>query len=243
MKDKIEQAEAKFLVSGEYPARFAELEKWGVHLIYTTPDQRLPKPVQYHPDLQVCRLSFETLFVLKNSSLLEFKNELCFQSPKVLETETEPEAHYPKDVLCSGVPFGKWLLANPHTLDPLIMRKANEEGLSLIPVRQGYAACAVCKVGEHAAITADEGICRALQEKKEFEVLLIQPGFIELPGYDTGFLGGCCGKLEENLIVFTGALSCHPDGKKIKDFLNSHQIDIWELSRKPLLDTGGIIEL
>ncbi len=233
----------KFLVSGEYPARFAKLKELGVHLIYTARDPRLPKPLQYHPDLQVCRLSLETLFVLKNSILLGSRNEFCCQISKVLETETEPEAHYPKDVLCSGVPFGKWLLGNPHTLDPAIMRKANEEGFSMISVRQGYAACAVCKVGEHAAITSDEGICRALQQKKEFDVLLIQPGSIELPGYDTGFLGGCCGKLEENLIAFTGALSCHPDGKKIKDFLNSHQIDIWELSEKTLLDTGGIIEL
>ncbi len=165
------------------------------------------------------------------------------QLPKPLETANTPEARYPKDVLCSAAPFGNYLLGNPQTLDPAILKKAKEKNYSLLSVRQGYAACAVCKVTEYAAITSDPGVYQALKRKKEFELLLIRPGFIQLPGYDTGFLGGCCGKLDDHLIAFTGSLNSHPDKENIKSFLENLRIDLLELSEEPLLDTGGIIRL
>ena len=97
-------------------------------------------------------------------------------------------------------------------------------------------------VDANHAITADRGLERALKAKG-FEVLLIRPGFIELPGYDTGFVGGCSGKLAPDKMAFTGELSSHPDGELIRAFLKSQGISAVELRKGPLLDVGGILPL
>ena len=42
------------IVSGEYPELRASLSKLGIKTVTTTADDRLPGPVQWHPDMQVC---------------------------------------------------------------------------------------------------------------------------------------------------------------------------------------------
>ena len=74
-------------------------------------------------------------------------------------------------------------------------------------------------------------------------MLLIRPGWIKLPGYNTGFLGGSCGKLSPDKLAFTGQLSSHPDGKAIRAFLEQRGVAAVELSHGPLVDTGGILPL
>ena len=46
------------------------------------------------------------------------------------------------------------------------------------------------------------------------DVLLIRPGYIELPGYPYGFIGGTNGNLSKDIIVFSGSLKEHPDYEK-----------------------------
>ena len=74
-------------------------------------------------------------------------------------------------------------------------------------------------------------------------MLLIQPGHIQLPGYDTGFLGGCCGKLAADKLAFTGQLDLHPDGQRIQSFLEQRGVTAVELTTGPLIDVGGIVPL
>ena len=78
---------------------------------------------------------------------------------------------------------------------------------------------------------------------KGFAVLLIRPGHIALPGYDTGFIGGCCGKLAPDKLAFAGALSSHPDGERMREFLHSRCVAPVELRESPLVDVGGILPL
>ena len=76
-----------------------------------------------------------------------------------------------------------------------------------------------------------------------FAVLLIRPGHIALPGYDTGFIGGCCGKLAPDELAFAGALSSRPDGERMREFLHSRCVAPVELREGPLVDVGGILPL
>ena len=115
-------------------------------------------------------------------------------------------------------------------------------GLRILPVRQGYTACAVAVLDKQCAITSDLGIARHL-EKNGFTVLRIQPGFIQLPGYGAGFIGGCCGKLAPDLLAVTGHLESHPDGQRMRDFIQKRGIAVWELTDGPLLDVGGVLPL
>ena len=68
------------------------------------------------------------------------------------------------------------------------------------------------------------------------DVLFISKGSIRLKGYDYGFIGGCCGKIDKDKIAFNGELSSHSDYKLILDFLHRNHIECIELKRGRLDD-------
>ncbi len=224
------------IVSGEYPFLAEKLKEQGFYPISTDADKRLPFPVRFHPDMQACAMK-ETLFVLKNGPLERLLQSKNFPME---ETEGEPADRYPKDVLCNAVTLGRFLVGNPKSLDRRILKSANKEGLTLLPVRQGYTACSMAVINSHAVITADSGIAKTLR-KVGINVLCIRPGWIDLPGYDTGFIGGCCGMLQPDLMAVTGSLQTHPDGERIQRFLREENVDILELKKGALLDVGGFV--
>ena len=75
---------------------------------------------------------------------------------------------------------------------PELLGKVEELGLIRVNVSQGYAKCSTCVVGEDAIITYDRGIAKAA-DAAGMDVLVIEPGHVDLPGYDTGFIGGASG--------------------------------------------------
>ena len=226
------------LVSGEFPAIGEGLKQLGVTPVETSSDPRLPVPVAHHPDMQACLLP-DGPFVLRGSPL---QSKLAAYGCQASETVACPEAKYPKDVLCNGFVWGNCLVGNPHTLDTGIQRAAQLQGLEMLAVRQGYAACSVALVDATSAITADIGMAKQL-ESHGFSILRIRTGFIRLPGYDTGFIGGCCGKLAPGLLAVSGSIGCHPDGEAIQRFVECRGVSIIELSQGPLIDIGGILPI
>lgn len=72
-------------------------------------------------------------------------------------------------------------------------------------VNQGYTRCATAVVAKDAIITMDLGI-RALAQFLGIDVLLVHEENVFLDGYDYGFLGGCCGLIDKNVVAFTGKL-------------------------------------
>ncbi len=228
----------RVLLSGEYSFLREPLERRGVETMLSEADFRLPLPVRFHPDLQLCHLK-ETMFALQGGT---FQKQLRALGYDVRTTDREPAGVYPKDVLCSAFVISNRLVCNPKSVDPAILREAAREGLQILAVQQGYAACAAAVVNENSIITADPGMAD-LMRAAGFSVLQIRPGFIRLPGYDTGFIGGCCGLIEPGLLAVAGSLNSHPDGQEILSFLKEKSISIIELMKGPLLDVGGMIRL
>lgn len=227
------------LLSGEYPVFAEKLNALGIETLLTGREERLPAPVAYHPDMQFCPVSPTAQFVLRGNPL---RHELERYGISAKETVLEPASGYPGDTICNALAFGGKLLAGMDTADPAIRLAADKMGYRLLSVRQGYTACSVCLVSRNAAITADRGIGNVLRAQG-IEVLTIRPGGIRLPGYDSGFIGGCCGLIDCQQMVFTGALGSHPDGEQMKEFLSRHGVSVMELSGEMLLDVGGIIPL
>lgn len=234
-----EEAVSVALVSGEYPWLGRALEERGIAAVTTMNDRRLPRPVGYHPDLQVCPFSFEHMFVLQGSPLRAPLEALGFT---VEETNSPPGDVYPGDALCGGFLWEGRLVGNSKSLDRNILAKAVKAGFAPLHMRQGYGACSVALVDKESAITGDPGMYRALTAEG-FHVLQIHPGEIQLPGYAAGFIGGCCGKLAPDVLAFTGALSSHRDGRRIREFLHRRGVCPLELRQGPLLDVGGIVPL
>lgn len=224
------------LVSGEYPQLGIALRQLGFETIETKKDARLPKPIQWHPDMQASVLDGR-VFTLKGGELPELlkQREIPFE-----ETDALPESCYPKDVLCNVLAWEGYVLGNPKTVDQKLLRAA--EGRTWISVRQGYAACSTALVDEQSAITADMGIAAQL-ERCGMKVLRIQAGHIRLPGYSYGFIGGCCGKLSADVMAFVGSLERHPDAKQIQEFLDCRHVSALSLTDGELLDVGGMFRL
>ena len=172
--------------------------------------------IKDHPDIQLCRL----------------KNEI-YQG----DTDKLSDV-YPLDIRYNAACTGKYFIHNLKYTDSDLLKKAESEGLILINVKQGYSKCNIVTVDENSIITSDKGIASSCDSI--MDVLLISEGNISLPGFNTGFIGGCSGKLNDT-IFFNGDLSKHPDFIKIKDYIENRGLKCLWFKGTPLTDIGSII--
>lgn len=221
------------------PQILQALKARGISCIVVQANSALPAPVATHADLQLCHLGERQVVAApENTSLSHALVSYGFH----VTLSGALGARYPADAALDCAIIGKYCFAAPHALDEQVRLLCEQAGISLISVRQGYAKCSTCIVGERLLITADISIERAALQAG-FSVLRIRPGHILLEGYDTGFIGGCSGLLGPRLLAFTGALRHHPDGACISEFLHSHGVQVVELSDGPLVDIGSIVPL
>lgn len=75
------------------------------------------------------------------------------------------------------------------------------------------------------------------------DVLGIRPGYIELEGFDTGFIGGASFKISSGRMAFTGRLDAHPDRGRIEDFLRERGVEPVYLTDSPAFDIGSAVPL
>ena len=176
-------------------------------------------PLSCHPDMFMCRLSEDELFA--------FDCKLDKLNPG-----------YRTEVGFNAVCTGNFFIHNLELSNPRLLNRAKELGLELINVRQGYTKCSTVVVDEKSIITYDKGIFKACEG--ELDALLINPGNVYLHGYDTGFIGGASGRLE-NEIIFNGDITKHPDYKRIAEFTEKKGFTIKFFADRKLTDIGSVI--
>ena len=224
------------LIGGGTGAFRALLQRFGVETIVLAPIDADDPAVQNHADLSVFHAG----------------NGIFFCSEAAAETV---QSLQPDKV--SVVPVGKpypddcalnvaWLREDAFGLGrgsgaPLACF-LQEQGIRFHNVKQGYANCSVCPVGEKALITDDPSICAAA-EKAGLDVLVVQKGDVRLPGHACGFLGGASAMIGPRELVFFGDLSTHRDCAAIKTFLNVQNCVFHDLPGVPLTDIGGIVNV
>lgn len=217
------------------------LEKQGYKSICLPTFNCLPKPVSAHPDMLIFVLS-DTLvthtdyYKIARKQIDEITQtlnlKLCLSDEKISH-------QYPNDVLFNAAVIGKYLIANMDLTSKEIRRLAEKTGLTPIHINQGYAKCSLCVVSENAVVTSDKGIVKALSQKTELNILEIREGFVDLDGYNHGFIGGASGTDRDN-VYFCGDLSLHPDGEKIVRFCAEQGKKAVSLLKTPLCDVGTI---
>lgn len=124
-------------------------------------------------------------------------------------------------------------------LSPRLLSRAKELGMELIDVKQGYARCSSVPIDENSIITYDQGIGRTCQ-KLGLNVLAGSPGHVNLPGYETGFIGETAGTFD-NEILLAGNVINHPDGEMIIRFIEERGKRIKYFKDFPLTDIGSVI--
>ena len=158
------------------------IESLGYEVELFGPIGTVQAPLSCHPDMVFCRLGGDTVYT---------------GDPTMLGPD------YPQDIIYNACSTGKYFIHNLKYTAPELLEAAERLDLRKVNVSQGYAKCSTCVVSEDAIITYDRGIARATRAAG-LDVLTIEPGHVELPGYDTGFIGGASG-LVRDLRNATGA--------------------------------------
>lgn len=194
-----------------------------------------------HPDIYFFQIDERTLVhapSLSEDLFLRLRDE----GIRLIEGEKDPSGEYPSTALYNAARIGGVILHNFKATDKGLSEVVKALGMERLDVSQGYCACSVVPAGKRGLVTADEGIaCEA--KKRGFDTLLVSRGHVNLPGERYGFLGGTCGVLPDEGILFLGDITRHPDGESIIAFLSGRGVNIVSLEGLPLLDAGRLIIL
>lgn len=230
----------KCIVSEEISQKsYNSLLQFSKDFLFIRKCNSLYKGLDSHPDLQCFPLEDNVVIVhpqLHPKTMEEAKTlgiDLLYGKAKL-------EKKYPKDIPYNVVKVGKNLLHYAEHTDPVIKRELEYRNYNFIHVRQGYTKCSILPLGNNSIITSDKGIAKSIKESS-IEVLLIEGGHIELPPFNTGFIGGACGVIEEKgLVLFNGDITLHPDHIKISSFLKEKGYEYRCLNNGHLRDVGSI---
>ena len=218
------------------------LESAKIAVVPIDPCSNLPEGIASHADLQLLHLGSNSIIAASCSK--KCRDMLSAIGFDVKDADSALNADYPGDCIINVNIIGNRIIMNPKTADKKLIDYINENNMEIIGVNQGYSKCSVLSVCDDAIITADAGITKAA-ESHGIEVLKIHEGRIYLKGYDTGFIGGCGGMVEEKILGTSGDLKSlqSSDYENIKDFLRNRNIYNENLGGKTLCDIGGILPL
>ena len=216
----------------------------GFETILLPPHPALPSPVASHPDLLLFFTTSECLTVRSYARVAEPILDMIAQKTnrRIFFCDEELGSQYPQDILLDAAQIGERVICYPDHTSKKIIEQYQD---NVISVRQGYAKCACVPVSNRALITADRSIEKAAKNAG-ISVLLIQEGNVDLPGYNTGFIGGAASySLDKNLneIYFCGDLGRHPNGEEICAFCQQHGKVAVSLGDFPLIDVGTMFLL
>ena len=148
---------------------------------------------------------------------------------------------YPNDCLLNFADIGDYIICNKSILTKQIVDLLPDK--TIIDVKQGYSKCSVCICGYNTIVTDDISVYNAVLQYDNINSLLIEKGSVHINKYDYGFIGGCCGLINKNVLFFNGDLSLHSDFDKIKKFLYDNNVNYIDIKGKPLTDIGSIIPI
>lgn len=224
-------------ISEEAGEAITKLNSLGIKTIRIKKYNKLPEPVSSHADIQFLHMENNSIFHYEHLFLGEFEEKF-----NLMSIPEKADKKYPDDVRLNCTIIGNKLICNTKTISRSILEYADYNAMTVINVNQGYARCSICVVNENTIITDDKSIFAAAGNFFN-DTQYISKGSIGLNGYDYGFIGGCCGKIDKNIIAFNGAIESHKDYKVIIDCLERNNTECIELSRNKLYDIGGIIPL
>ena len=216
------------------PETLAELERLGVSVLTIAPCAQLDPTENTHADMLMLHLGGEIVVSADQHALIKRLSALGY-SVRCLNAPLK--AAYPGNILLNAAIVGSRFFGHP-----LSIRQFEDMPFSFFPVRQGYAKCSACIVGENAVITEDENLYTVMTAAG-LDVLKIKKGGVALKGKPYGFLGGTSGKLSPDTLAINGELRYNTDSKNILSFLRNYQIAAVSLKKGNPEDIGGILPL
>jgi hypothetical protein len=170
----------------------------------------------------------------------EFIQKLDLLNYKVYKSNSTLQISYPYNIILNALCIDNFFIHSVNYTDTNLLSLLKDK--KIINVKQGYTKCSACIVNNHAIITSDPSIAKALSLEK-IDVLLIPPGDILLPGLNYGFIGGATGLIEDKVLAFYGHLDHYLYGKEVLKFLNKHKVEPVFLRNGKLIDRGSIFRV
>lgn len=217
-----------------------ELQRFGVAVLAPEAEPGLPAQTNTHADMVFMYLGRGRAVVSAFQKKLT-ERFLSFGG-RAVDTVMLGE-RYPDDVPLNALLLNECLFCNSRTVHPAIYDICKTENIKIFDLRQGYTKCSVCVVAKNAVITEDPGVFLAIGKTGECDVLKISPGAVALRGHDRGFIGGCTGKIANDILAFNGRFEDHPDRDDISAFCAHHGVSPISLGNWRLYDNGGIVPL
>lgn len=217
------------------------LKEMGVSVIDTVCINKLPIYERTHADMQVLPIDDETVFVLKEAS--ELAKILEEHYGNVIICKDDIIRTYPFNTALNCAVIQNNIFCREDFVYDELLWTAEDYGFNIIDTQNGYAKCSTAIVTGNALITDSKEIGRRAREETNIDVLEICYGGVSLLDTDRGYIGGCCFKIDKDILAFTGKISNHPEYENIKSFCLNHGVFIEELSddERPVDIGGGVI--
>lgn len=243
------QRKGAVAVSSEAQSVINSLKNKGFTVFEIAKNPRLEPSIASHADCNLQRLDENTYLVDKSG----FDNLKAFLDSypivKYLTNEislkiepVEVFSPYPYEARINVKRIEGGIVCNTKCVDGKIKQYAAQHDLKLYHCNQGYVGCSSVLVAPNAVMTDDKSVYDCFNSIG-FDCLMLSKGQIKLNGHEYGFIGGCCGFVDNNLLAFTGRIDTHCDSKKIRAFLNKYNVNILELTNDTLTDVGGIVPI
>ncbi len=226
----------------------------------------LPEGLACHPDLAFCRLTSDALFCGDISRLgAEYPADIMYNACSTGKYFIHNLKYTAAALLNVAKVTGLQLIDVPQGYAKCSISVVSED--AIITYDRGIAGalkdavdgCVVIEGSnfdsadlsasanlDGAAGCADsadlDGAAGCADSAAVLKVLLIEPEHIELPGYNTGFIGGCSGlDRKHGELIFNGGLDSHPDGGRIRAFAKACGVKVKDFPGRPLVDIGSIV--
>lgn len=217
------------------------LQEMGISVIDTVCINKLPIYERTHADMQVLPIDDETVFVLKEASELTVILEKHYEN--VIVCKDDIIRTYPFNTVLNCAVIQNNIFCREDFVYDELLWTAEEYGFNIIDTQNGYAKCSTAIVTGNALITDSREIGRRAREETNIDVLEISYGGVSLLDTNRGYIGGCCFKIDNDILAFTGKIRNHPEYDNIKSFCLNHGVFIEELSddERPVDIGGGVI--
>lgn len=223
------------VVSPQYPQVISALNKLDIVPITVSSCENVLYPLRNHTDMLFSYLGNGAFAVEQSqSSLLKELKNLGFDC---ICDSIELKRDYPSDISFNCCIIGKNIICKSDNTPEVL-----KDGKTVISVKQGYAKCSCVPVDDNSLITDDLSIYSSAINYG-IDALLVGKGCVRLDGFDTGFIGGCCGKLSKDILAFCGDITTHTDYTQINSFLRERNLYPYSLFGGVLIDIGSIIPI
>ncbi|MCI7238509.1 MAG: hypothetical protein SOU08_08225 [Anaerococcus sp.] len=166
------------------------LAKENIEFIETIDNPNLYEPIGDHPDLSIFPLGDGKILVDK--VLAPYYREKL-PTYEIIEGDSV-KVKYPYDSIYNVYEGDDFFIHNDLTESHIL---AHMEDKTHLRVNQGYTRCSIIPMGDRI-LTGDYGIYKKLRD--EIKIILLPREDIDLPGFETGFIGGTCGLYGDRLI-------------------------------------------